>query len=123
MKLKEVPSNNPNWFHYEVFDAETNIGKIETQIDYYPDYESGKQVLTIYKLFVNPKFRKQGYGSLILLEAETLCREKELETILCLVRPLDEDITEEYLKKFYSKNGFRFDERDDSLYALKGIKN
>lgn len=126
-RLKVVEKESPKhglWFSFQLFDESKLVAIFETQIDsgYNLDSEDGsfEKVYTIYKLIVDTKFRRLGYGSFILKYCENLATQHELKKLLCLVQPISDE-NEEELIAFYKHNGFRIIIDEGNIYAVKDL--
>ena len=69
----------------------------------------------VYEIYVLEPFRRAGVGQHLLSHAETLGREKGWNVIRLMPRSLDRDqISDQVLKTWYYRNGFRPDPTNSS---------
>lgn len=125
LKIFEIKSTKPGvWFKFKVLLNDIHVADFETQIDngYNLDGER-ESVYTIYKIVVNSLYRRNKIGTQIIDYCEQLAVKKGLKKVLCLVKPLDKNISQQDLINFYRKNNMRFikDEHTESLYAIKDL--
>jgi ribosomal protein S18 acetylase RimI-like enzyme len=66
----------------------------------YYDYEDPKDIMWMDYFAVDSKFRRQGFGTKMLENLESICRNKKVK-MLCVFTD------KEGASKFYKKNGFK----------------
>jgi len=75
----------------------------------YYDYEDPKDIMWMDYFAVDPKFQKQGYGSIMLENLESICRKKNVR-LLCVFTDNENALG------FYKKRGFDVSGRIDNYY-------
>ena len=116
LEIIKIKSRKPRiWFKYEVRLNGQVVAELETQLDRFRD----EKVYCIYKLYVHPKFRRKRIGSKIIDFCIGLAKRRGLKKLVCWIRPLDRDFTEDMQIRFYEANGFIVKtEKPDNLYAV-----
>lgn len=123
--FNEIKSSKPGiWFKFNVLSGGNIVAEFETQIDKGYCLEGKREpVYTIYKMIVNYSYRRKGLGTQIIKYCEQLASQKKLNKLVVLIHPLDENITFQNLKSFYTKNGMRIivDKMYNKTYAVKNL--
>ena len=68
--------------------------------------------LTLYRIFVLPEYRNLGIGTKILEKIEDLAISWGYQSIVLEPKPIDENISKNYLVSWYKKHGYNISKKD-----------
>lgn len=71
-------------------------------IDMNPDVE----YLVLYEIFVPSKLRRQGYGSILLSEVESMANNLDYKKVTVNPEPFEQNYTKKQLIEWYKKHGY-----------------
>ena len=97
---------NPNYYVLEL------DGKVIGVSGLYYDYEDPKDIMWMDYFAVKSDFQKQGYGTKMLENLESICRKKKVR-MLCVFTDKNGAL------KFYRKNGFKICGKIENYYGNK----
>lgn len=71
------------------------------------DLSAPRGCVWLYEVFVAGAYRNQGVGSALLRRAEQIAQSKDWKMMLVRPRPLAPGISEDQLRRWYTRRGFR----------------
>jgi N-acetylglutamate synthase-like GNAT family acetyltransferase len=97
---------NPNYYVLELDERVIGVSGL------YYDYEDPKDTMWMDYFAVSPKFQRQGYGTAMLVNLESMCKKKKVRR-LCVFT------NKQRALKFYKKNGFKVGGKIENYYGDK----
>lgn len=98
-RLKNCPYKEGR-ARYLVTKSDVQIGILLFDL-YYED------AAVLYEIFIRSPLRRKGLGTRVLKYAEAIAQEKGFRILQLLPRSLDKDLSDENLREWYSRQGYR----------------
>jgi len=113
--IKEITSNNPGvWYKYEVLYKNSLVGNVETELSKYYN----PPAFVIYKIVIDPAYRRQGIGKQVLNHFKKRARESGYSRFMAKIHPLDKQVSFSNLENFYTHCGFKIENIDGDHFAV-----
>src|SRR5271157_2693979 len=112
---------NKNYFIINYYINNEDVGELIIK----PYIGSSHNYLYIQSLFVNEEYRKQGIGTKLMEKLISIlpnCKKMyNVNEIICIAEPYQENISEEKLIQFYKNFGFKNEPRMKKKYLVMKI--